>query len=41
MSNEYKDSFRERVRNFRIIYQIDGFEIKILTIGHRKSVYIS
>lgn len=36
-----KDTFRIRVQNYRIIYEIHGatIEIKILKIGHRKDVY--
>jgi mRNA-degrading endonuclease RelE of RelBE toxin-antitoxin system len=37
--HEHEDSFRVRVRTYRIIYQIENDEIIVLTIGHRKNVY--
>ncbi|MDR0912284.1 MAG: type II toxin-antitoxin system RelE/ParE family toxin [Methanobrevibacter sp.] len=39
LSDKHKNKFRERVRNFRIIYTIIGNEIRILTIGNRDDVY--
>ncbi|MDF2966176.1 MAG: hypothetical protein K0Q51_1564, partial [Rickettsiaceae bacterium] len=31
---------RYRFGNYRIIYEIDGNEIVIIKIGHRKNIYI-
>ncbi|MCH7850823.1 MAG: type II toxin-antitoxin system RelE/ParE family toxin [Nanoarchaeota archaeon] len=33
------NSFRLRVGNYRIIFEIDGRIINILRIGHRKNIY--
>ncbi|MDF2966093.1 MAG: Cytotoxic translational repressor of toxin-antitoxin system RelE [Rickettsiaceae bacterium] len=40
LSNEYKGLYRYRFGNYRIIYEIDGNEIVIIKIGHRKNIYI-
>ncbi|MCL2156644.1 MAG: type II toxin-antitoxin system RelE/ParE family toxin [Methanobrevibacter sp.] len=39
LSKKYKNHFRERIRNFRIIYIIVDNEIRILDIGNRDDVY--
>lgn len=39
LSNKHKNHFSERIRNYRIIYEIDEEEIKILDIGSRDEVY--
>ncbi|MDR3063507.1 MAG: type II toxin-antitoxin system RelE/ParE family toxin [Methanobrevibacter sp.] len=39
LSNKHKNHFSERVRNYRIIYEINGEEIKILNIGSRDEIY--
>ena len=35
----YKNSFRIRVGNYRVVYRIIGGKIYIVLIGHRKDVY--
>jgi len=35
----YKNIFRERVGNFRIVYKKTSQEIYIVLIGHRKEIY--
>lgn len=39
LSGDKKGCFRSRVGDYRIIYEIQGNEIRILKIGHRKDVY--
>ena len=39
LSKKYKNHFRERVRNFRIIYTIVDLEIRVLAIGNRDDIY--
>ena len=39
LSNKHKNHFSERIRNYRIIYEIDEEEIKILDIGLRDEIY--
>ena len=39
LSKKYKNRFRERIRNFRIVYKIVDNEIKILCIGNREDIY--
>lgn len=36
-----QDGYRDRVGNYRILYEIDDVEktVKILKVGHRKDVY--
>lgn len=35
----YKNAFRVRVGNYRVVYRIIGRKIYVVLIGHRKDVY--
>jgi mRNA-degrading endonuclease RelE of RelBE toxin-antitoxin system len=35
----YKNSFRIRAGNYRVVYRIIGGKIYIVLIGHRKDIY--
>ena len=35
----YKNAFRIRVGNYRVVYRIIGRKIYVVLIGHRKDVY--
>ena len=34
-----RDDFRLRIGDYRVIFEIDGNNIQILKVGHRKNVY--
>lgn len=36
----YKNAFRIRVGNYRVVYRIIGRKIYIVLIGHRKDIYL-
>ncbi len=36
---KYKNSYRARVGNYRIVYKLVGEKIYVALIGHRKEVY--
>ena len=39
LSGKFKGLYKYRIGNYRVIYVIEGDEIWILKIGHRKHVY--
>ena len=39
LRGEWKDVFSLRIGNYRVLYQVRGSEVLLLTVRHRKHVY--